>query len=677
MFQTFTGNSRRPRQVNLSGRNPNPFAANSGKSDAPGSREALAHAHQERFRRQQARDEQHAALVVQRIWRGSRSRGYTKQKWRQSWDDREEYHQESSKASGHEMFVKTSYRGAYPSADESHEQLKLLLQFANPNLHEDVRRLLWYAQRLLVEVKEKRFVFLADQWRLPLLRLERLTLRALNLINTCRFRKMAFMILLKLLEFLSTTIAEDTARNAIQYYGVLSSITSTICGETHQVPSSASSELDDILLATVLAPLRSPAARRSPGNLTLYQTFVIQYLVTPNLHQSLGVLPGLAKGLEYRLVEMALADLFHYSPVENVSRLNGTNGTEKRLWLLSYFLYLNRHKRRKSEFIAQRPEADFIAAVSILLGSVAHVVQSWVDNATPSSSHRSLPISKTMFFEDSRGTVLQPFIRDQISSLIDQQSLSNLLSGSGHSPSKSSQDQEVKLLASYALTLLRVFPRRGIDMRTWLLATPMSSIDIGTKPSSRLSAIKYFWSTARTTTVYQATVRNHHSAIEFLKPRSAANQSTAKSGIAMNETDQEWKVILLFLELYTSVLRVMDDEEFLSGGTPDTGASSDSGSSWTKESALPLADVKELTIFLKNLAFTMYWHATDIAPDDGTESNSWIGSYFNPSAPPANLSNTKSDPDTDESLIAGVQGMSIDYVKRLVTGLLRMIYERE
>ncbi|KAI9716675.1 MAG: hypothetical protein M1812_005213 [Candelaria pacifica] len=681
MFQTFTGNSRRPRQVNLSGRNPNPFASsNPGQAAAaPGSKDALANAQQERLRRQQARDEQNAALVVQRVWRGSRSRGYTKQKWRKLWDEREEYHHDPSDTPGHEMFVKTSDRGPYPSVDECYDQLQLLLQFASPYSHEDVRRLIWYAQRLLADVKKIRFIYRKDQWRLPLLRLERLTLRALELIIPCRFRKMAFAILLKFLDFLSTTILEDTVRNAVQYFGVLASVTSVICGYSYKATTSSlsSSEVEGILLATVLAPLHSPTAERSPGNLDLYQTFVTQYLVTSNLHKSTVILKGLAQGLDYELVEMALADLCHYTSLEHVDSLNGTNGTEKRLWLLAHLIYFSRHRRHTSQSSAQRPEPDFISVVSILLGSVADVVRSWVDEATPSNKHRSLPMSKAMFHEDSRGTMLQPFVRDEILSLIDQQNISSLLSGAGHSSSSHDQDQEAKLLASYALTLLRVFPRRGLDIRTWLLGTAMISTDSGTKSSSRLSAIKFFWNTARTTSVYGATFHDHRSAIQFLKPQIRTSTSTLDDNTTANERDQEWKIMLLFLELYTSVLRVMDDEEFLSGGSTDIVRSSISGSSWTRESALPLGEVKYLTIFLKNLAFTMYWHAKDISASGTTDRNSWIGSFFNPTAPLPNSPNTNSDTKVEEPIIAGVKGMSMDYVKSLVTGLLRMIYERD
>lgn len=76
MFQTFSGSSRRPRQVNLSGQNPNPFAASSWNSaaSASGAQKTVAHAQQEREQRQREREKLNASKKIQRVWRGHRTR---------------------------------------------------------------------------------------------------------------------------------------------------------------------------------------------------------------------------------------------------------------------------------------------------------------------------------------------------------------------------------------------------------------------------------------------------------------------------------------------------------------------------------------------------------------------------------------------------------------------------
>ena len=136
---------------------------------------------------------------------------------------------------------------------------------------------------------------------------------------------------------------------------------------------------------------------------------------------------------------------------------------------------------------------------------------------------------------------------------------------------------------------------------------------------------------------------------------------------------QQWRVILLFFELYTFILKVMDDEEFLSGSS----ASGDS-LSWTRQSALPLDQIRDLTIFLSNLAFAMYWYASEISGIEVLETKNSLAEYFggNNNA----YSDTRQDAHTekpDEITIAGVSRMTLSYVKGTVTGLLRMIYERE
>lgn len=87
MFPSFTGNSRRPRNVNLSGqRSTNPWA-NSGWSAAPqGASQTVAQATAEREKRRRERDELTAAKRLQKTWRGYKGRQDAKAGHRQTWD---------------------------------------------------------------------------------------------------------------------------------------------------------------------------------------------------------------------------------------------------------------------------------------------------------------------------------------------------------------------------------------------------------------------------------------------------------------------------------------------------------------------------------------------------------------------------------------------------------------
>jgi hypothetical protein len=86
MFQSFSGSSRRPRQVNLSGQDLNPFAASSWAPTASGTQKTLAAAQQERQQRQLERERQSATRRIQRIWRGHKARRDLADLRRAIWD---------------------------------------------------------------------------------------------------------------------------------------------------------------------------------------------------------------------------------------------------------------------------------------------------------------------------------------------------------------------------------------------------------------------------------------------------------------------------------------------------------------------------------------------------------------------------------------------------------------
>lgn len=131
---TFTGSSRPRRQVNLSGRTNNPFANIGNRSVVAEAQNAVAHAQQERIRRQRERERPPAALTIQRVWRGHRQRSMTRNRWRDEWDQVER---------------QISDQEPYQSPDVCLYQLKLLVHFAIPSNQSDIARLSRFASRFL------------------------------------------------------------------------------------------------------------------------------------------------------------------------------------------------------------------------------------------------------------------------------------------------------------------------------------------------------------------------------------------------------------------------------------------------------------------------------------------------------------------------------------------------
>jgi ubiquitin-protein ligase E3 C len=87
MFSTFTGNSRRPRNVNLSGAAGNPFANTSWSPSAvSNTTKTVSNAQAEREKRQAERTRLKAAGTIQRSWRGYKTRSELKESQRNTFD---------------------------------------------------------------------------------------------------------------------------------------------------------------------------------------------------------------------------------------------------------------------------------------------------------------------------------------------------------------------------------------------------------------------------------------------------------------------------------------------------------------------------------------------------------------------------------------------------------------
>ncbi|PYH79907.1 hypothetical protein BO82DRAFT_121139 [Aspergillus uvarum CBS 121591] len=661
MFQSFTGNSRRPRQVNLGGRNTNPFAAYpSGRQNPHGAgpQNTLAIAQQERLLRQQERERLGASRTIQRTWRGYRSRKITRSVWRTEWDATETQATEGlfsfeTLLKQQDAFLQRPHR--YRTAAACLSQLRLLVHFLEPWNSEDVLRLVYFSGVFQKTLNEVPTIATEGEWTTPLNRLARLTLRVLRTATTPTLPAFAVGPLLQLLIFLTGLIPKQIARLAHDYYSVMRILTTA---RTPQLPG-------DSLVECVLAVLRPITSE----TLTAYEWFAKSYLTIPNLPQYLGSLDSLANSINYKLLTSAL------NPLQSYFRERQREDTDSCLWMLAYFIYFHRSVLG-SHAGQQAPDSGFIKVVSDMLNSTAMHISRRMEQDDPNDID-----------DDSERAPLHAFIKDQLISLVNQSSITGLLSqlqstqlSQGElADSQSDASREAKILATYALTLLRVFPRKGDDIRMWLYlgSATLDQQSLG-QQGTKIPAIKYFWHASRSSRIFTAIGQDSTKVLPLLKPVDDS-MDTRFRGMSQAERDEEWTIILLFLELYTFVLKVMDDEEFFSNESSFT-ASSSTRVSWTKESALPLTDIKDMTLFLKNLGFTLYWNSADLNEHETVQGTGGIRSYFSSS------SALQSDPvasvkeieiKNKEKGLPGVTGIPLDYFKGLVTGLLRMIHERD
>lgn len=660
MFPSFTGSARPRRQVNLSGRNANPFAIVPGARQThplQSSQNALAQAHQERLLRQQERERPPAATRIQRTWRGHKYREEARSEWRREWDDVEFRDNGLIKALLNVPLSKLQSNMhiiSYESEGACLDQLRLLIHFFSQRHTGDILRLYIFATRYLSSSPSIPSTCPAERWTYPLLRLTKVVIVTLKDANAFQLSRSVVNVLLSLVSALSAAIPRDISLYSQSYFAALAEISSA-------TESKASARGYDInVLESAILGLLQPVTAET---ISAYEGFVSEYLVTPNLLADDGSLFRIAQSLNYKLLALAVDKLV--SPPGQHLLHHKTPG--ELLRLLAYFIYIRAAAYSDSNAPTKAPDAQYVRVISALTAHLAEEIRSQVDISTESRATNS-----------EKETSSGDFVRNQIMTLVDQENVSSLLAHLKIPPASmedmSMAHTEASALAIYALTLLRSFPRRADEIRMWLYlgSTSKFSLKAGTT-DDRLPAIKYFYRSAQETKVYRLIREAPREAIDLLRLDSMKGH--LKEGniqVARNYTAQ-WHVILLFLELYTFVLKVMDDEEFLSGSTP-----SDDAHSWTRQSALPLDEVQDLTIFLKNLAFSLYWYASEIIETEPSGTKNTIAEYFSgniSSTSEIYLDNNTTKPDT--VVFAGVPGLTMGYMKGMITGLLRMVYERE
>ncbi|CAG8049230.1 unnamed protein product [Penicillium olsonii] len=672
MFQSFTGNARRPRQVNLSGRSNNPFAAFPGGSSsrsaphATNPESAVANAQRERALRQLERNRQTASRTVQRVWRGYRSRMTTHKSWKLEWDTYEWNRVSHTLGAPGDGASMTEFERLecllslavppYFTAEQCLGQLRLLVQFVGSvKRREDVLRLVYFCNVFEQTFHALPTIATEGEWTELLKRLALAILNALGSATATATHGAAVLPLLRTLAYLVELIPKRMAASAKSYYQAMASLTRSIVALGDNISSSQ-------IINAVIALLRPITSE----TMTAYEAFAMSYLTIPNLPGYLGQLDELAQEINYKVLASAIESLV--LPAEK-DFLAGN--PEAQSWLLSYLIFFHRYAL-PGQANLKTPDLGFLTVVSGLL------------NLTSSHLTRCLDAEESSDEDSTQGPQLHPFIKDQISSLVNQSSITGLLSRikttdlsqKDLSNSESGATREAKILATYALNLLRVFPRRGDDIRMWLY---MGSAPLGDQipgqPGTKIPAIKYFWQASRSSQIFNIISNDWSKVLALLQLQKHGD---GRVNVSQEDRDQEWTIILLFFELYTFLLKVMDDEEFFSSASP-FAASDDAHSSWTKESALPLQDIKDMTVFLKNLAFTLYWNLADLTgKPDSTPSSGDLRNYFTNATQPSVASERQEAEAKEQSNdLPGVTGIPLDYFKGLVTGLLRMLHERD
>ncbi|KAK3503989.1 hypothetical protein B0T13DRAFT_392639 [Neurospora crassa] len=603
MFPTFTGSSRKGRNVNLSGqRTSNPFTSTSwGAGSATGASKTVAHAQAERQQRQQERDRLRAAQRIQRTWRGHRVRRTLRDEQRQAIDRLYE---------------------AQPvdAGQRSAQALPLVFAaFQAFNVQDRYRLALVTEDLLQTNFSAFSLVFLG--WD-KLGKLRRILLAALTRCDLGN-EQTQVALFLRALDAIGTKTSDFETFGQVlgEWYKVLG----RLCQETG-LPSS----VQELICSLVVAPLDVP--HDLDFKHTAYQNLVVSFLTQPGPARCSDLITRLAANIDLDRLSNHIIDLSHKLSKHDPNAV---------LWLIAHYIAINGAKEQRSSRLL------FIKTLESLFPLCSAQIRAGFAVARPKD---------TGYFaeaEQDGSDVLHPFVRQQLQSLVDKGAIQDLLSAftATTGETSTSADDDASYLAGFILTLINCFPAFSEDIRMFLYVADISTAQ------GRIPTAKYFWNATQKTSVFSEIASSQDSTLDFLrrKPSSPAAEAV---------WHREWKTVLLFLESYIFVLRLMDDDDFFSTLNPHPNFGGPS--SRLRLAGMSLSELKRLTQFLKHLSFTMYYNAKELLTN-----SPWA------ETPNSNRPRGDGGQASKNDSFFPPAGVDFTTLRDLATTAMKMLYERD
>ncbi|KAK4176829.1 hypothetical protein QBC36DRAFT_4002 [Triangularia setosa] len=602
MFSTFTGQSTgKRRNVNLSGnRAHNPWASPA----TLGSSTTVSKAAAEREKRQREKDRIKAVKCIQRVWRGSQTRRHLRAQDRAAIDDLYQHNQHGPET-------------------RSAKALPLLLRSFQKTNQDDRRRLVFVCRDLC----DSSFCFFRSGGpeRFQLDRLVR------ELLNTLQEEAdLGPQVHIVLTVFLQILDLRPQAIEPVlgQYYKVMANYCNLAL--SLQPPFM-------LLNQTVTKPLY--LGKLSETFISeAYHAFAFSFLATPDLNVFENNLHAFAADIDLdRLSDRLASEKFETTKLY-VSRT-------RLLWLLAHLVALQQTKQQ------QTLHASYLRVLCSLLSILSDHIQL----AAPAEQGADSNLDATNSAEDvmAQGT-LPAYVSEKLGLLTESRAITGLLESSapyslGHESASNSELGDASVLAGYVLTLISCFPNAGDEVRMRLFFS-----NIPTK-TGRMPALEYLWQVMKRTTVFRSIVGGSEAALEIFK---SAPQSSPQNG-ENDSWHQQWRTILLFLELYAFVLKLTDDADFFGGlkGDQPGNEKGENDLPRVRSSGLDLESVKRLTLFLKHLGFVLYYNMPELLA-------SWTSARSLKAA-------------SRPSMFVVTAGLDLDKVRRMVMAAMRGLYERD
>jgi ubiquitin-protein ligase E3 C len=422
-----------------------------------------------------------------------------------------------------------------------------------------------------------------------------------------------------------------------RYYGLLASVCEQNNENKHAGPPAIN---DNDLAAALVAPLSHVGAEP-------YEAFAFSFLTSPHI--------SLLQQRPERMASLVNVQALSQNIIKGLVQHNRARRQShiQLLWLLAHFIALYRAS----------PTSQGSAYVEVLYRLLAELsADIRILTASPHDHEMSDDDESEETHTDALGS-LSSYVTEQLKSLVSEDGVSQLLSRFTSTAISSAQmSEDASLLAGYTLMLLHCFPSHGDDIKIRLFQGDITTQLPDTTNSTTVPSVKFLWQAVRSTGIFSAIA--HKEAEE----RSREVISLLESD---SVRDQEWRILLLFLELYNFLLRVTDDEDFLPSETELSTVQSPAVLR-IRSSSLKLPELKKLVSFLKNLTFTLYHHLPDIVQPSVRPTQQSSSLMFGSSV-------GTHEPLTEKNTtaIAGIQGMDVLTLRAASTTTMRSLYERD
>jgi ubiquitin-protein ligase E3 C len=375
-----------------------------------------------------------------------------------------------------------------------------------------------------------------------------------------------------------------------------------------------------------------------------YEAFAFSFLTSAHLVFLQNRPSEIAQYLDLQVLTQSIINGYvHQDRLHHHSR-------DELLWLLAHFVALNRSS-------ATPQGAAYLEALYRQLSALSADIR-----MRPSSRGKEAMADDESDDEDVKAiTALPGYVLEQLEFLVNEDGIAELLRRFTSTAASAAQmSEDASLLAGYTLILLKCFPDKGDVIKMRLFQGDISTKD--SQASTTLPSVKFFWKAVSRAAIFSSVAQ---SSTEH-KPRTVVSLLQPDS-----TRDQEWRALLLFLELYNFLLRVTDDEDFLPAESAVTSSQSPAVLR-IRASGLNSAELRELVSFLKNLSFPLYHNLSDIMPSTTRSAGTSVSTLFGSSNATRGQVG-RAAPST----FAGIQGMDVLTLRAAATATMRALYERD